>query len=80
MYMINTSFIAAEKYHARKGIDFRQHGKKLNQSQPVNHYNTAGQDINICGDLPSTASEIQFSRALLQLSAALEELYVLCFI
>ena len=36
-----------------------------------------GQDINFCSDLPSSASEIQLSLALLQLLPALERIYVL---
>ena len=39
--------------------------------------NLSGHDINFCSDLPRRASEIQFSLALLQLSLALEKLYVL---
>ena len=46
-----------------------------------NNYNNnddnAGHDVNFCSDLPRRASEIQFSLALLQLSLALEKLYVL---
>ena len=37
---------------------------------------TTGHDVNFCSDLPCRASEIQFSLALLQLSLALENLYV----
>ena len=37
----------------------------------------AGHDINFCSDLPRRASEIQFSLALLQLSLALEKLYII---
>ena len=33
---------------------------------------SAGHDVNFCSDLPRRASEIQFSLALLQLSLALE--------
>ena len=41
----------------------------------------SGQDINICGDLPTRASEIQRSLAVLKFSSALEKLFVLqCFI
>ena len=36
----------------------------------------AGHDVNFCSNLPRRASEIQFSLALLQLSLALENLYV----
>ena len=38
---------------------------------------SAGHYVNLCSDLPCRASEIQFSLALLQLSLALEKLYVL---
>ena len=37
----------------------------------------AGHDVNFCSDLPRRASEIQFSLALLQLSLALEKLYII---
>ena len=37
----------------------------------------SGHDFKFCSDLPRRASEIQFSLALLQLSLALEKLYVL---
>ena len=36
-----------------------------------------GHDVNLCNDLPRRASEIQFSLALLQLSLALEKLYII---
>ena len=42
-----------------------------------NKEDTSGHDINFCGALPSRASEIQLLLALLQLSPALEKLYVL---
>ena len=37
----------------------------------------SGHDVNFCSDLPRRASEIQFSLALLQLSLALEKLYII---
>ena len=37
----------------------------------------AGHDVNFCSDLSRRASEIQFSLALLQLSLALEKLYII---
>ena len=40
-------------------------------------HDVPGHDINFCSDLPRRASEVQFSLALLQLSLALEKLYVL---
>ena len=42
-----------------------------------NKEDTSGHDINFCGDLSSSASEIQLLLDLLQLSPALEKLYVL---
>ena len=40
-------------------------------------YIYTGHDVNFCSDLPRRASEIQFSLALLQLSLALEKLYIM---
>ena len=40
---------------------------------------STGHDINFFSALPRRASEIQFSLALLQLSLALEKLYVLYY-
>ena len=40
-------------------------------------YTYTGHDINFCGHLPSMASEILLSLALLRLSPALQKLYVL---
>ena len=40
-------------------------------------YHISGHDVNFCSDLPRRASEIQFSHALLQLSLALEKLYII---
>ena len=39
-------------------------------------YICAGHNFNFCGDLPSRASEIQLSLALLKLSPILERLHV----
>ena len=39
--------------------------------------NTPGHNVNFCSDLPRRASEIQISLALLQLSLALEKLYII---
>ena len=39
--------------------------------------NASGHDVNFCNDLPRRASEIQFSLAILQLSLALEKLYII---
>ena len=50
---------------------------ELGNIDKENSENYAGHDVNVCSDLPRRASEIQFSLALLQLSLALEKLYVL---
>ena len=55
--------------NARKNFFFLFFYKPKKRNRP-------GHDVNFFSDLPRRASEIQFSLALLQLSLALENLYV----
>ena len=50
--------------------------KVIGLNLEINH-TYAGHDVNFCSDLPRRASEIQFALALLQLSPALEKLYII---
>ena len=51
--------------------------QELDSSKQGRYKQLSGHDVNLCNDLPRRASEIQFSLALLQLSLALEKLYII---
>ena len=59
------------------GYSFGSTQRELSNEYQHSNVYMAGHDVNFCSDLPGRASEIQFSLGLLQLSLALEKLYII---